>query len=243
MVSPSSGFVLFDFKYWKGHTFPQKEPFRRHCWYHHLNLVWDYWMDDRMPQNQVPTAIHFIPSGPIDAAARKVIRAHVTLDIRRKQRQQKLLTLQARPSKPRSIFFEDDLCKCHVLGPSNLGPPAEKSSTSRLALQRQKIADSYKICFKCKGIQFAALSEEGQLRVARSSPSIVALLQTDSDPFNTLPEMPKLSLVNKGLINDIKAYCEPFSSLWDFTSVPSTHPLSQHNIVDSISLESWLMRC
>ena len=171
-------------------------------------LIIDHQMESKNPTTTtaVTTIIHFVPNGPIDAAAKKSIRSHVTLDVRRKQRHQKLLSLQAKPSKARSIFFEDNLCRCYVSGSTVHDLPPEKPSKSRSAIQRQQIADSYKICPRCRGTQFGALSGQGQLRHAKTHPAIVALLQTGLDPFNSMPEVPNLSPKGVQLLHDIKTF-------------------------------------
>lgn len=154
------------------------------------------------------TIIQFIPSGPIDTVTRKAIRSHVTLDVRRKQRQQKAIALQAKPSKPKSIFFEENLCRCLALECAIEDLSLKKSVPSRSAVQRQLVADSYKICSRCRGIQFTALSEHGRLKAAKTHPTIVALLQTGFDPMNSMPEVPSLSLGGRRAVNDINAFGE-----------------------------------
>lgn len=163
-------------------------------------------MENQFSPVATSTTIQFIPSGPIDTATRNIIRSHVTFDARRKQRQQRLITLQAKPSKPKSVFFEENLCKCLAVGFTTNDLSHAPSVHSRSVLQRQLVADSYKVCLKCRGVQFTALSQHGKLKAARTHPTIIALLQTGFDPMNSMPEVPNLSPGGLRAVNDIKAF-------------------------------------
>ena len=171
-------------------------------------------MDQRLSLQAKPKpilqTIHFIPNGPITSDTRKKIRSHVTTETRRKQRQQRHLSLQPKAPLPslKSPFLEENICKCSIVSTiaSSNGSPATKP-LSRSALHRQQIADSYKICPRCRGVQFSALSNMGQIRVANPTPGVVTLLQGGFDPFSTLPGLPgDLSHQDLTAIHELKVH-------------------------------------
>jgi len=187
-------------------------------------------MENHLSTNPGSVIIHFIPGGPIDAAARKAIRSHVTLDARRKQRERKLLSLQTKPSKPKGPCSDDNLCKCFIFESLTHGLPLKQAPKSRAALHREQIADSYKICPQCRCVQFWALSPQGQLRiVAKMHPTIVHILQSVFDPLDSMPEVPNLPPYGSQIINDIKVFCEsPFPSQCTTIAVASKKQTELH---------------
>ncbi|KAH6699053.1 hypothetical protein BKA61DRAFT_621914 [Leptodontidium sp. MPI-SDFR-AT-0119] len=147
----------------------------------------------------------FIPVEDKGSAAQKrLIRSHAAAqhNLRRKE-QQRQKALQSLPTL-------NSLCTCDF-SPSSLpwagswtsvqdSPRAQK--ISRVEEKRQRLADSYKICVRCKKLQFNELSRASQVAVMRMmSPHIAAFCQAEFDPFGILPESPWH--LNPGEMNEL----------------------------------------
>lgn len=152
--------------------------------------------------------IQFVPQGSLSRDTKKTIRSHVMLDTRRKQRQRKQLLLQPRPTQVINRRFEDTLCRCDILYPGSYTESMiVADARSRPFGKSQLLADSFKMCPKCRLVQFSKLSMLGQLRIANAEPLVSTFLQLDWDPFNTLPTLTStVSSTDNRDMNELKSH-------------------------------------
>jgi hypothetical protein len=160
----------------------------------------------------VTTVFRFLPSGPPSEATKKAIRSHVMVEAKRKQRQQKILSLGAKVSRVPPTTFEESLCKCSATPPVTLASGSQSpdstgsdQSQSRSVVRKQDVADSYKVCPQCHRVQFDQLSQQGQLKIIRWHTGIPGFLGSGCDPFLSTPKLPfALTPAQAHQFNDLK---------------------------------------
>lgn len=151
--------------------------------------------------------IQYRPGQPRDRETSKLIRSHVVEHTRRRKRHLLLNQPKACEGSPQGTF-----CSCSISKPANDHVDASAADAISRALQKQcTIADTYKICQRCRRLQFRELSWFGKMKIAKARvPSIFPFLEAEFDPFQSLPELSstKLSSQNRHLMNEIKAHCK-----------------------------------
>ncbi|KAG4442703.1 hypothetical protein IFR05_001810 [Cadophora sp. M221] len=147
-------------------------------------------------------------------AQKRLIRSHAAVqhNLRRKE-QQRQKALQSLPTL-------NSLCTCDF-NPrflpwaeawTSVPDTSRAQKISRVEEKRQRLADSYKICVRCKKLQFNELSQPSQVAVMRMlSPHIAAFCQAEFDPFGILPEAQwHLNSGERNELNEVKYFIVTF---------------------------------
>jgi hypothetical protein len=149
--------------------------------------------------------IQYQPGEQHNKETSKRIRTHIAQHRRLKKKQ----LLLNQPRKQETDPLSGSFCLCSVDPPQSV---SELEDTTSRAVQKQRaIADSYKICPRCRKLQFNLLSWSEKLNAVKGRvPSIYRWLEAEFDPFQSLPEFSlyKQSANTRRSMNEIKTHCK-----------------------------------
>lgn len=123
--------------------------------------------------------IEYRPGQPRDRETSRLIRSHVVEHTRRRKHRLLLNQPKGCEGSPQGTF-----CSCSVCKPSIDHVEAPAADPSSGALQKQCIiADTYKICQRCRRLQFMELSWLGKMKIVKARVPSIFPLKPNSTPF------------------------------------------------------------
>lgn len=161
-----------------------------------------------------PVQFQFVASeGKASPAQNRCIRSHAAIQAHERRKVDQRVRIQrARPTL-------DKLCTCNFQSnssspfrPSGMLPETVRTCTTRGGTleKQQRIADSYKICVRCREVQYVELSGPSQVAVmSMVSPHINTFCQAEFDPFSALPELRwRIQPGEVRALNEVKYFSE-----------------------------------